>query len=245
VDGNVIRPGLSDHFILTAKISFHANKNRSKYTLKAYNEVHLGSFQHILQEIKHKLSDLNDVNTIWEFFTAGLREAVNKYVPKKTRRSSNDAELMRFNQDSKKKQLKSSDPYITDLKTGDLFDHKLYAQHRKQAKKNMRQHKKAYLESCICKPLAEGNCRPFYKHLKGMRTSKQLIRLTKPNNSSTDDAVECADILNNHFHKQFNSGHQLQKLPKTHANEPTTYIEIEGVKKLLAGPKNGRAPGPD
>jgi len=55
VDANVIRPGLSDHFILTAKISSRANKNRSKCTFKAYNEVDLGSFQYTLQEIKHKL----------------------------------------------------------------------------------------------------------------------------------------------------------------------------------------------
>jgi len=97
VDANVIRPGLSDHFILTAKISSRANKNRSKYTFKAYNEVDFGSFQYTLQEIKHKLSDLDDVNAMWEFFTAGLREAVNKYVPKKTQRSPNDTEPMWFN----------------------------------------------------------------------------------------------------------------------------------------------------
>jgi len=78
---------------------------------------------------------------------------------------------------------------------------------------------------------------------KGTRTSKQLIRLTKPNNSSTDDAVEYADILNNHFHKQFNSGHQLQKLPKANANGPTTYIKIEGVKKLLADLKMEKLQG--
>jgi len=57
--------------------------------------------------------------------------------------------------------------------------------------------------------------------------------------------VECEDILNNHFHKQLNSGHQLQKLPKTHANGPTTHIEIEGVKKLLAGLKKRKSTKPD
>jgi len=57
--------------------------------------------------------------------------------------------------------------------------------------------------------------------------------------------MECADILNNHFHRQFNSGHQLQKLPKSHANGRTTHIEIKGVKKLLADLKNAKALGPN
>jgi len=62
---------------------------------------------------------------MWEFFTAGLREAVDKYVPKKSRRSLNDTEPMWFNQDSRKLVKKQRSLYNRFKKTGDPFDHKL------------------------------------------------------------------------------------------------------------------------
>ncbi|KAF6020178.1 hypothetical protein EB796_021551 [Bugula neritina] len=51
---------------------------------------------------------------------------------------------MWFNQDSRKIVKKQRSLYNRFKKTGDPFDHKLYAQYRKQAKKDMRQHKQAY-----------------------------------------------------------------------------------------------------
>ena len=96
----------------------------------------------------------------------------------------------------------------------------------------------------MCKPLLEGNSKPFYRHLRGQRP-KQHISLLNTDGDITDDPAVCSTILNTHFHNQFNKTHAL------HGQDPASHkpncgeIEVYGVIKLLNSLKSGKAPGPD
>ena len=93
--------------------------------------------------------------------------------------------------------------------TGDNFYHEQYKKIRRESKKILRKSKKKYVENRICKPIREGNKKPFCKHLKGRKSLKKKIIL-KNSDNLIDSSSECAGILNSYFHSQFNKEHQIQ-----------------------------------
>ena len=70
---------------------------------------------------------------------------------------------------------------------------------RKETKITIKKIKKNYFEHQICQPLLEGNSKPFYRHLKGVKQTKNHIKLRQDNSAVTDDPYTCATKLNSYF----------------------------------------------
>jgi len=74
---------------------------------------------------------------------------------------------------------------------------------------------------------------------------KQQISLLTPDGNITNSPITCSQILNSHFHNQFNKTHILNsQSPSTH-NPSCGEIDAHGVIRLLHNLKPGKAPGPD
>ena len=77
-------PGVSHHFIITASVILDVSTSiRSNYTVKLYRDVDMDSFQQDMERMKHKLSEINNVDDMWTLFSSSLLRAVDKCVPKK------------------------------------------------------------------------------------------------------------------------------------------------------------------
>ena len=79
-------PGVSGHFIITASVIIDVSTSiRSNYTAKLYRDVDVDSFQQDMERMKHKLSEINNVDDTWTLFSITRLRAVDKHVPKKTK----------------------------------------------------------------------------------------------------------------------------------------------------------------
>ena len=210
-----------------------------------YQKVDLANFSKDLEAVKTSLSDMTDVDNMWNLFSTELRKAVDTWVPTKTIQTNPKNLPTWFNKESSnlvKRQRKMYNQYKS---TGDPYLLECYKKQRKETKKALRLIKKDYVERKICKPLKEGNSKPFYRHIKHTDKSDKQVLLLRPEGSDTDDPLECATILNHFFQSQFCRDHQLS--PTT--SDPGEYlgpdIIPEGIEKLIRDLKPGKAPGPD
>lgn len=87
------------------------------------------------------------------------------------------------------------------------------------------------VESRLCKPLLEGNSRPFYRHLNGGKP-KQHISLLSPDGNMTDDPTACSQIINTHFHNQFIRTHTLLRQNDSTHVASCWEIKLSGVMSL-------------
>ncbi|KAF6021308.1 hypothetical protein EB796_020382 [Bugula neritina] len=105
VDPNRPRPIKVEFTSEASKWKFIKRANASLRSLNVFvkpdesQNTHLKCTMRLTLAAFSTLCRKSNINSQMKFFT-GKREAVNKYVPKKTRRSPNDAEPMWFNQDS-------------------------------------------------------------------------------------------------------------------------------------------------
>ena len=80
-------PGVSHHFIITASVILDVSTSiRSNYTVKLYRQRDVDiddGFQQDIERMKHKLSEINNVDDMWTLFSSSLLRAVDKCVPKK------------------------------------------------------------------------------------------------------------------------------------------------------------------
>ena len=241
----VIYPGLSDHFIIKAEIKTALPvKQFPTKVIKLYSKVDLDSFELVMNDTKHRLKEMDDVNKMWTFFSRTLKHAINDFVPKKTVADRPKTEPVWFTKESRKLVTKQRQLYNRFRRSGDPFDQKQYTKARKDTKAAIRKIKRDYVTNRICKPLSEGNCKPFYRHLKGIKNTKNQIMLRDESNFQTDDPCKCAIMLNTYFHSQFNKNHSLAENCTVNAFTPPK-IDICGIIKLVKDLKGGKAPGRD
>lgn len=251
IEHAVIFPGLSDHAIVTANIHIaHTGENiSSPRTVKQYHKTDLEKFTKTLENVKHDLAKMNDVDSMWKLFSRSLQQAISDHVPVaeiNVRQNAN--EPIWFNKESRKIAQKQRKLYNRYKHSKELYDKQAAASHKRLAKKTYRQIKKRYIEARVCKPLREGNSKPFYKHLKGMTQSRNQIALTSHDGRHTiTDPKACADMLNNYFHQQFSTDHQLTTSAQAQVPSQALvpYITPDGVQNLIKTLKPGKAPGPD
>ena len=207
---DIIYPGLSNHSIVTAEICTNLLPSlTSTKVIKLYRKVDYDRFQPVLERTKCSLTKMSDIDQMWTFFSSDLQNAVNDYVPKKTRNVSPKPTPVWFTNESQKLVTKQRRLYDRFHQNGDPFDQQLYTKARKETKRTIKKIKKNYIEHRICQPLLQGNTKPFYRHLKGVKQTKNQIKLRQDNSAVTDDPHTCATMLNSYFHSQFNKDHQL------------------------------------
>ena len=243
---SVIYPGLSDHFIVTATVEFALSRMmEATKVVKLYREANKEGFQTDLAKVICELKGMSNVEEMWKLFSSSLKRAIHDHVPTKVVNEWPKNEPVWFNRESRKlvhKQRKLYNRYRAD---GDPFHQKQYNKARRESKKVLKKIKENYVDKRLCKPLLEGNSKPFYRHLKGAKKSKDQIRLKRPDNSVTEEPFEIATILNKYFHSQFNKYHQLPENTSSLDNNAVPEIQTTGVTKLIRDLKRGKAPGPD
>ena len=132
---SVIAPGLSDHSILTANViyKFCYIADISK-TVKLYNRVDIEKFQTVIQDTKHKLIEMENIDEMWSLFSTSLHQAISDCIPIKEVKMCQDSKPPWFDKDCTKK---SRELYNKYRMTGDNFYHEQYKKIRRESKKNL------------------------------------------------------------------------------------------------------------
>ena len=243
----VFSPGLSDHYLINVEI-YQATSTlvtEPRYC-KLYHKVNMKVFQETLWPTQCKLASMQNVSEMWELFSSELKRAVDKAVPTKLMRSKNQKQPYWFNRQADRLVAKHRKTYNRYKETGDPFYLIKYKQERRLHKAQLHMIKQSYITDKICKPLENGNSKPFYQHLKWTQgVSRPPMKLLTRDGSHTENAEKCADILNEFFGQQFCKQHQLTNVANYSGPPDCIEITTEGVFKLVTALKNGKAPGPD
>jgi len=131
-----------------------------------YRRADVEAFQTAMSTVESNLTDMSDIDDMWNLFSEGIRDAVDKYVPTKTIKDKPANQPVWFSKESSsivRKQRKTYNMYKT---TGDPFFLDRYRALRKESKKKLRSMKREYIEHKVCQPLKSGNSKPFYRHIK-------------------------------------------------------------------------------
>lgn len=250
-DTNVIRPGISDHFMIETNINVSQIENQKpqRPPIKLFHKVDHAQFTNDLNlvytEIKEQVDEGSDINTMWSFFTTGLHNAVDNHVPTRKCIVKKANEPLWFNSVARRACNKQRKLYSLYKKTKDSDTFTKYKNLRRVNKNMFRDLKKSYMTNRLYKPLVCGESKPFYRYIKDLKgNSNQIMSMEKVDGVLTQNSLDIADTLNSFFNSVFTQSHPLPKLPSL---EHAVDIEItkEGVLNLLRSLKSGKAPGPD
>ena len=248
---SVIQPGISDHFMIEAKIlATQTEKSKSlRPPVKLFHKVDFAQFSDDLDlvytEIKDQINQGADMNTLWSTFTTGLHNAVDSHVPTRKCTIKNDNEPLWFNSMARRACNKQRKLYSLYKKTKDLSMMAKYKNLRRSNKNMFKALKKSYMTNRLYKPLSCGNSKPFYRYVKDLKgNSNQIMSMEKANGALTQDSVDIANTLNNFFNSVFTKSSPLPNLPSVDS-AVDIQIDKEGVINLLKSLKSGKAPGPD
>ena len=247
-DTDVISPGLSDHYIITAKINQRKKylKESKPRDVKLYKKVQAKPFRDSMQAICDSLAIMKDPDEMWNLFTERFAEAQEAHIPTKTLQPKDQRWPDWMDKRTKKLTLKQRKTWLNYRKTGDKFYLEKYKNERRLSKTECRKRKKYHVVEKICKPLERGNSKPFYKYLKQSRgNSHTTMKLINDEGDTTDAPGECAEMLNKYFHSQFCKEQNLDGELQLEGKSDEIEISSNGLTVLINGLKNGKSPGPD
>ena len=151
-----------------------------------------------------------------------------------------------FNKRTQKLVNKQRETYRKYKSTCDPFFLAKHKKERREHSKIFRKLKRKHITNKVCKPLLNGNSKPFYKYLRNKKKEQHPIaKLKQPDGSFTTDNVKCANILNIYFQQQFCKDEDLSDLTPLPAETECIEIHEIGIQKLIMGLKNNKSPGPD
>ena len=247
LDTDIIQPGLSDHYIVSATLKpmVQQHKASTKLIVKRYKEADEETFCERMQELSENLAGMEDPNEMWLLFTSQLQANIEDCVPTKELNRKKTSQPEWFGKAAEKLVSKQRRTYKKYKQTGDSFFLKKYKQERRTTKKEVRRMKTNFLVDKICGPLARGNSKPFYRHLRDTRRQCPPQMSLQTNGQSSDDPSECANMLNNFFQQQFCRDHCIDGIPPLESPDEKIEISEDGVAKLIISLGNGKSPGPD
>jgi len=154
-----------------------------------------------------------------------LKESIETHIPTK-KVYYNKNQPCWFGKKAQKLVTKQNRTYKKYKQTGDVFFLSKYKLERRNTQNEIRRIKISYLAHNICSPLARGNSKPFFEHLKIMKqqTSISPISLLCLKNQITEDSKKCAILLNEFFRDQFRLDHQIQDIPPLTTNNEDVKI---------------------
>jgi hypothetical protein len=245
----VINPGLSDHYLVSAELKLLQTKSRSRVkSLKLYDKLDKELInKHLtvtLTKVEGAIADSRDIDVVWGIFQSDLHAAVDLFVPTREVKHKDTREPPWFNREARKavkRQRELYNRYKKSRNDGFLFD---YKQVRRVNKKLFRKMEYDHFLMKICKPLEDGQSKPFYSYLKQYRG--QSSPLLTPFNVDSEDSsgvIAVADRFNDFFHSVFH--HPPISLPEAEESTNSLLISESGVLKLLRELKTGKAAGPD
>ena len=248
VSTSVISPGISDHYTINAEIRHcHHQVKQQPRTRKLYHKANINKFQDLLWPTQCKLTEMSDVDEMWNLFSKELKKAVDESVPIQAIKLKPSKQPFWFNKKANKLVAKHRKTYNKFKRTNDLFFLDKYKQERRKHKAELQEIQQKYITNKICKPLETGNSKPFYHHLKRAQgITKPPMKLVTTSGSHTENPSECANILNEFFSAQFCKQHILDVADYSHpGSSKQIEVSVDGVFQLLKSLKNGKSPGPD
>ena len=252
LETQVIIPGLSDHFVVTAEICAKMTV-QSKLPIcsktkeiRLFREADVEKFEQIMGDAESRLSDMYDVENMWSLFESTFRKAIEVSVPTKTVNVQSPDQPPWFNKRTKKLVDKQRATYSKYKSTCDPFFLAKHKKERRDHSKIFRKLKRKHITNKVCKPLINGNSKPFYKYLRNKKKEQHPItKLRQQDGSLTADNSKCAGILNLYFQQQFCQDENLDGLTPLPAHIACINIHEGCIKTLIANLKNNKSPGPD
>ena len=255
LDTEVISPGLSDHFLVTARIVGNKSEgsgrvNTERDILRNFHKADILRFRDAMEKLKQTIIYLinsnSEIDDIWFEFTNGIHQAIQNHVPSKNKKPKSVHEPSWFNQKAKQACAKQRKLYMRYKKCGDLQVFNKYKTLRKENKKLFRNLKTQYMVDMLYDPFNKGNTKPFFQYVKKLKGNNNAIHaIETENHILSQDKSIIANTLNLYFHSVFSKPSVLPSIPSlTHQSESFN-VTREGVIKLLLGLKKGKAPGPD
>ena len=206
---DVICPGLSDHCIVTTNIKVctssveTASRSKTK-DIFIHRDADQTMFRNHMYDIRDELSNMQDVQQMWDKFSTNFKKAVDLSVPKKTIKLCTKYQPLWFNRRAEKLHTKQRKLYKTYKSTGNMYFFHKYKEQRRSNNKVYRTMKKEYIVNKVCKPLEKGNSKPFYKYIRNKQKDQHPVSNLKLRDGSvTNDNLQCAEVLNEYFHSQF------------------------------------------
>ena len=198
----VTTPGISDHYMVSASISFPHSPVSASNPLesKLYHKADLTLFRDCLSHVHADVKSATEADQtiiVWGIFAKGLHDAVKPSVPGKSRRPRRPDQPYWFYLTADKTCRTQRLLYSKYKQTGDVTILDRYKALRKTKKNPFRNLRKEYLSDRVYKPLAHGDSKAFSIHLKN-HTSVQSIEMSP--NKLTQDNSSMANALNSYFH---------------------------------------------
>jgi len=252
-DTEVIQPGISDHFLVTATVLTNIYENdktdECNYIFK-FHEVDALAFETEMEQLHQCITDLvksNDsIDTVWNVFRDGLHKAVRQWVPTIKRKIRPRHEPVWYTLSAKRARTKERKLYSRMKKSDKPEMLCKYKAVRRQNKKLYRKLKRQYFTKTMYEPFKQGNTKPFFKYVKGLKGNNNAIHTIEVSPGClSQDKLAITDSLNQYFHSVFSETTCLPSIDfELTPSNPIT-ITKDGVLKLLNGLKTGKAPGPD
>ncbi|KAF6036647.1 hypothetical protein EB796_005040 [Bugula neritina] len=169
---NIINPGISDHYMVSFRLSFlKAKPDYILRTKKLYHKADTISIRNYLSEVFEKVERAiafgASIDCVWNIFELGLKKAVELFVPVCTSRPK------RINEPPcsiymLEKQSKSREAYKKYKTTSLENDHIIYKSMRRQNRKMFRSVESKYYDDFLFKPMVNGKQKPFFRHMKNI-----------------------------------------------------------------------------
>jgi hypothetical protein len=245
-------PGIGDHDIVVVDSDVKAKINKSKSRrVCRFKDVNW-------DDIKKDASMLNDkllhefsesgLDNSWEHFKVGLKEIMDKYIPSKM--SSSRYNLPWLNRKLKAMTRKKQKLYNKARKSKSPKDWEKFKSYKKQTQQSIKAAHTEFVSNILEKSLEDKNPKPFWKYVKELRKDNAGVAPLKPKGSSNliTDSKGKAEALNAQFKSVFTKSNYSETLRFTGEKAPSIgelYIQVDGVRKLLADLNPIKASGPD
>lgn len=247
----VTNPGFSDHYSLSFVFSgsYIANVEPPK-DVKIYDKADLESISTILSDTVKRVNGLiaekENIDTVWQCFQDNLDMALTDHIPTKKISGRNSREPFWFNKEARNIVNKQRKVYNKYKKTKCVELLSKYKIMRKENKKALYFIKKEYMQKFLFAPLAEGDSKPFYSHMKRVRGDRSKIKSMQDNSGNIiSSPFLISNVLNDYFYSVFSSNSPVDSTCDKSKNSDVIVIERKGVLELIKNLKASKAPGPD
>ena len=152
----VTKPGISDHYIITATLNVEDTCQpglSTKRIVKEYSKVDIAGFQDDMHPVQLKLEEMNDIDAMWSLFTTELQASIDRQVPTKLVEITHTNRPVWFNKRANKLVQRQRRTYNKYKHTQDPFYHRKYKDERRESKSELKAIKNNYLLERICIPL--------------------------------------------------------------------------------------------
>ena len=250
IDSVQVRPGMSDHYAVTAEINMRAKYNLQKpRSVYLYKRANWDKIKDDLHEFQHTFLAStpydNPVNDNWQNLKSAIMDSVKINIPTKSLKTQHN--LPWFNQDLKRAVRKKKRLYKKAKRTNDTKHWKDFKVFRKLVKIKLAEAHDNYVKDLLDTSLHEKPKR-FWSYIKSRKLDHMGIPTLKKDGNLITTNEDKANLLSENFQRVFTT-EDLSNIPNMgDSNIPNISpinFNLNGILKLLKGLNVKKACGPD